>query len=75
MKSTIAGGSLTRNNVIVRNKIIYLLLIVSVTVPSTAHAYADPGSGQLLLQVLGSFFVGLIFYFRRIFYYLTLLSG
>ncbi len=28
--------------------------------------YADPGSGALLWQLVGSFFIGLIFYVRRI---------
>ena len=27
--------------------------------------YADPGSGALLWQLIGSFFIGLLFYFRR----------
>ena len=27
--------------------------------------YADPGSGALLWQLMGSFFIGLLFYFRR----------
>lgn len=28
--------------------------------------YADPGSGALLWQLIGSFFIGLLFYLRRI---------
>ncbi len=31
-----------------------------------AMFYADPGSGALLWQLIGSFFIGLLFYFRRI---------
>ena len=27
--------------------------------------YADPGSGALLWQLIGSFFIGLLFYLRR----------
>ncbi len=27
--------------------------------------YADPGSGELLWQLVGAFFVGLLFYLRR----------
>ncbi len=27
--------------------------------------YADPGSGAMLWQLAGSFFIGLLFYFRR----------
>lgn len=30
-----------------------------------AMFYADPGSGALLWQLIGSFFIGLLFYFRR----------
>ncbi len=29
--------------------------------------YADPGSGALLWQLIGSFFMGLLFYSRRLF--------
>ncbi len=31
-----------------------------------AMLYADPGSGALLWQLIGSFFIGLLFYVRRI---------
>ncbi len=31
-----------------------------------AMFYADPGSGALLWQLIGSFFIGLLFYVRRI---------
>ena len=41
-------------------------LVLFLTMPATAHAYADPGSGLLLWQLLGSFLIGLSFYFRRI---------
>lgn len=34
-------------------------------VGSLALFYADPGSGALLWQLIGSFFIGLLFYFRR----------
>ncbi len=30
-----------------------------------AHAYVDPGSGYMLLQVIGSLFAGAIFYLRH----------
>jgi threonine/homoserine/homoserine lactone efflux protein len=30
-----------------------------------AHAYVDPGSGYVFLQILGSMFAGAIFYFRQ----------
>ena len=41
-------------------------LFLFLAVPAPAHAYADPGSGLLLWQLLGSFLIGLSFYFRRI---------
>ena len=31
----------------------------------TAHAYADPGSGLMALQILGSTLAGVGFYFRQ----------
>lgn len=31
----------------------------------TAHAYADPGSGLLALQIIGSTLAGIGFYFRQ----------
>jgi hypothetical protein len=30
-----------------------------------AHAYVDPGSGYMLLQVIGSMFAGAIFFVRH----------
>ncbi|HEU5233778.1 MAG TPA: hypothetical protein VFU50_13020 [Terriglobales bacterium] len=30
-----------------------------------AHAYVDPGSGYMLLQVIGSMFAGAVFYLRH----------
>lgn len=41
-------------------------LVLLLFLPSLAHAYSDPGSGLLLWQLLGSFFIGLLFYIRRI---------
>ena len=34
--------------------------------PVNAHAYSDPGSGLMLWQLAASFFVGLLFYIKRI---------
>ncbi len=42
------------------------ILVVASTGP--AHAYIDPGSGSFVLQVLGMFLVGALFYFRQFFY-------
>jgi len=47
-------------------QIMYHVLFLLMALPSLAHAYTDPGSGLLLWQLLGSFFIGLLFYFRRI---------
>jgi hypothetical protein len=44
-------------------KIIVLLLLVLTT---PAFAYTDPGSGLLILQLLGSALVGVLFYFKKI---------
>jgi len=46
--------------------VLVLSLVFLLILPSNAHAYTDPGSGILLFQLLGSFFIGLLFYFRRI---------
>ena len=45
------------------------------TVASLALFYADPGSGALLWQLIGSFFIGLLFYFRRFAVWLTPRGG
>jgi hypothetical protein len=42
--------------------VLYLCLLF----PASAHAYSDPGSGAMLWQLTVSFFIGLMFYFRRI---------
>jgi hypothetical protein len=44
-------------------KLVIMLIVSSVT---SAFAYSDPGSGLLLLQLLGSAFVGVLFYFSKI---------
>jgi hypothetical protein len=45
---------------------IKMSLFLLIALPSAAHAYTDPGSGLLLWQMLGSFFIGLIFYGKRL---------
>jgi hypothetical protein len=47
-------------------QVVNLSLVILLALPSIAYAYTDPGSGLLLWQLLGSFFIGLIFYTRRI---------
>ncbi len=37
--------------------------------------YADPGSGALLWQLIGSFFIGFLFYVRRFTRWLTERTG
>ncbi len=43
-----------------------LVLYLCLLFPSYAHAYSDPGSGIMLWQLTASFFIGLLFYFRRV---------
>lgn len=48
-------------------KIDFILIIVLVILISRpAHAYTDPGSGALLIQILFAAFFGMMFYIRRI---------
>ena len=44
-------------------KLVFILFLISTT---PAYAYSDPGSGLLLLQLLGSACVGVLFYFSKI---------
>ncbi len=44
-------------------------------ITSLALFYADPGSGALLWQLIGSFFIGLLFYLRRFAVWLTPKDG
>jgi|GEM_PF-1563916 len=46
-------------------KALYGALLLTLLTPSVAHAYIDPGSGAFILQVIGIFFAGLLFYFRH----------
>lgn len=41
------------------------VLYLSLLFPTAAHAYSDPGSGIMMWQLTVSFFIGLMFYFRR----------
>jgi hypothetical protein len=47
--------------------VLYLCLLF----PANAHAYSDPGSGIMLWQLTVSFFIGLLFYCRRILAFFT----
>ena len=54
-------------------KIALIVLIISET---RAYAYTDPGSGALLWQLLVGAALGLLFYFRKIMYWVrTRVSG
>jgi len=44
-------------------KIVCLILFLS---SEPAYAYSDPGSGLLILQIIGSALVGILFYFSKI---------
>jgi hypothetical protein len=39
---------------------------LAVGAAGTAHAYIDPGTGSMLLQVIGAGVAGAIFYFREL---------
>lgn len=43
-----------------------VLFLVLVATERPARAYADPGSGALLFQILAAAFVGALFYARKI---------
>lgn len=44
---------------------IFCLASLMLALEGTAHAYADPGSGLLALQIIGSTLAGVGFYFRQ----------
>ena len=47
-------------------RIIPVLFLLSFATEHQARAYADPGSGVLIWQMLVAAFVGVAFYFRRL---------
>jgi hypothetical protein len=49
-----------------RSLIIVTLALVVLASEQTAQAYTDPGSGMLIVQLLGSAALGALFYFQRI---------
>lgn len=48
------------------DKLILIVLLVVIVAESRAFAYADPGSGTLILQILLGALFGVMFYIRRI---------
>ena len=57
-----AVGSRFRNAV----KVLFLVAVAMFATEREVRAYADPGSGALIWQMLAGVFVGIGFYFRRI---------
>ena len=55
-----------RNRVRDTPRLLLFLLLLSFATERQARAYADPGSGMLLWQMLVAGFVGVMFYFRRL---------
>lgn len=49
---------------LVRQAACAAVLVLGTT--GTAHAYIDPGTGSMLLQVIGAGIAGAIFYFREL---------
>jgi hypothetical protein len=47
-------------------KVLFLVALAMFATEREARAYADPGSGALIWQMLAGVFVGIGFYFRRI---------
>ncbi len=60
LRKSYAVGSLTR-----------IAALAAITLrPAHAHivhSYIDPGNGMLLLQVIGAFFIGLVYQARKFF--------
>jgi hypothetical protein len=47
-------------------KLVLLALFFLIASATPVFAYSDPGSGLLILQILGSMLVGTMFYFKKI---------
>lgn len=47
-------------------RVLFLIALATFATEREARAYADPGSGALIWQMLAGIFVGVGFYFRRI---------
>jgi len=47
-------------------QVVSMCFAVTRSQPGPHLAYIDPGSGSLLLQIVASFFVGLLFYLRTV---------
>ncbi len=47
-----------------KSRLVLLSLALTLGVAGPAHAYVDPGTGSLLIQILIGLAVGALFYFR-----------
>ena len=44
----------------------FKLFLLIIFYPASSYAYIDPGTGSLILQILGSIFVGIVVFFKTI---------
>src|SRR3954454_15334472 len=49
-----------------KSSVVCVALLLLLATAQEARAYTDPGSGALIWQMLAAGFVGVVFYFRRI---------
>ena len=47
-------------------RIVLLVLAINLALTSPAHAYLDPGSGAMILQILAAIGIGIVFYFQKV---------
>ncbi len=47
-------------------RVAFLSLALLFTTTTNAHAYVDPGTGAMILQIIGAVVAGLLFYFRQL---------
>ena len=47
-------------------KFLLKILFFSLLLIETSYAYIDPGTGSLILQILGSIFIGIVVFFKTI---------
>ena len=47
-------------------KLLFVAEIITLILSKPAHAYIDPGTGALILQIIAGIGVGIMFYFRKI---------
>ena len=47
-------------------RIVLLVFAINLPLPSPAHAYLDPGSAAMILQILAAMGIGVMFYFQKV---------